>query len=170
MDKDSAVWRFYRHPGDERDLPTRPSHVILTACHQANLFRVINESLSLYCWPRGKVNAEKFLAIYARYLDWMQSLPPIVRDIDEGDQPLPHILYLQYVQSCNSPRSPCSHVIASNIILLWYSILALSCIPASLPGMIKKSYVASLFSMLEVALRYLSTHDASTPVALQCPC
>ncbi len=107
MDKDEDTWRFYRQPGDKQDLPTRSSHVILTACQQAQLFRTIQESLDLYCSPRTKVTAEMFLTIYARYLDWMQNLPPIIRDIDENDQPLPHVLYLQYAQLCIGGNSSC---------------------------------------------------------------
>lgn len=97
MDLDDAVWRFYRHPGDERELPTRPSHAIVTACHQARLFRIVNENINLYCGTRGKVSAYKALEVYRKYLDWKEYLPPVIADISEGDQPLPHILYLQYV-------------------------------------------------------------------------
>ncbi len=95
MDKDDAVWRFYRRPGDEREMATRPSYAILTACHQARLFRVVNETLNLYCGTRGQVSAYKFLDMYRRYLDWKESLPPIITNVDEGHHPLPHIIYLQ---------------------------------------------------------------------------
>ena len=98
MDGDAAVWRFYRQVGDERELPKRPSHAIATACMQADLFRIINESLNLYCGHRGEVSAENVLKVYKRYLDWKEDLPPKIRQIEADDQSLPHILYLQYAR------------------------------------------------------------------------
>lgn len=95
MEKDHALWRFYRHPGDERELPTRPSYAIVAACYQAGLFRIINESLNLYYGARGRVSAEKFLEVYRRYMDWKTDLPSVIANVDVADQPLPHILYLQ---------------------------------------------------------------------------
>ena len=95
MDGDDAVWRFYRQPGDNRELPFRPAHAIVTAYHQAKLFQIINETLNVYCGTRGKVTAAKVLDVYARYLQWKDELPEVIANIDEGDQPLPHILYLQ---------------------------------------------------------------------------
>ena len=95
MDKDDAVWRFYRQPGDERELPFRPAHAILTAYHQAKLFLIINETLNIYCGTGGRVTAAWVLNIYARYLDWKEELPDMIAHIDENDQPLPHVLYLQ---------------------------------------------------------------------------
>lgn len=95
MDGDDAVWRFYRQPGDNRELPFRPAHAIVTAYHQAKLFLIINETLNVYCGTRGRVTAAKILDVYARYLQWKDELPDVIANIDEGDQPLPHILYLQ---------------------------------------------------------------------------
>ena len=95
MDKDHAMWRFYRYPGDERELPTRPSYSIVAACYQAKLFRIINESLNIYCGGRGYVSAEIFLQVYRKYMDWKNELPPVLANVDVADQPLPHILYLQ---------------------------------------------------------------------------
>ena len=95
MERDRALWCFYRHPGDERELPTRPSYAIMAACHQAGLFRIVDESLKLYCGVRGQVSAEKFLEVYRRYMDWKADLPPVIANVDVADQPLPQILYLQ---------------------------------------------------------------------------
>ncbi|KAL8727169.1 MAG: hypothetical protein Q9166_006206 [cf. Caloplaca sp. 2 TL-2023] len=91
---DSNVWCFYRTIGDQRDLPIRPSYAILTACHQAVLFRIIHESLNLYCGLRGMATAEAVLIIYRRYLDWEADLPHILKSVDEESQPLPHVLFL----------------------------------------------------------------------------
>lgn len=171
MDKDEAIWRFYRHRGDERDLPTRPSHVILVACQQAQLFRIIHESLSLYCPPSEKVTAGKFLAIYARYLDWMLLVPPVVRDIEENDQPLPHVLYLQYETLCaGRVFELLTSFVASNTTLLWCSTSALFCILAFSMRMTKKSCGASLYFTLGVASRFLNIHDVSIRLVSRCPC
>lgn len=95
MHSNHSVWRFYREIGDQRHLPVRPSHAILTACHQAGLFRIIHESLNLYCGLRGMATAEAILTLYRRYLDWEEDLPFILKATDDEAQPLPHILLLQ---------------------------------------------------------------------------
>ena len=120
---DEGLWRFYRRVGDERDLPARPCHSIITACHQTKLFRIIHESLGLYCRTRGKVTAQAVLEVYKRYLEWKEHLAPILKKIETNDQPLPHILCLQYA----SPRVQVSRastdaVLASSITLLSSSI------------------------------------------------
>ena len=95
MNRDHAMWRFYRHPGDEHDLPPRPSYALVTACYHAGLSRIIDESLDLHCGTQGQVTAEKFLGVYRKYMDWKTDLPPVIAAVDINDQPLPHILYLQ---------------------------------------------------------------------------
>lgn len=97
---DEGLWRFYRSVGDERDLPARPCHSIITACHQTKLFRIIHESLHLYCRTRGKVTAQAVLELYKRYLEWKEHLAPILKKVETNDQPLPHVMCLQY----ESPR------------------------------------------------------------------
>ncbi|KAL8921374.1 MAG: hypothetical protein Q9172_004067 [Xanthocarpia lactea] len=91
---DDQVWRFYRTVGDQRELPVRPSYAIMTACYQAALFRIIHESLNLYCGLRGLATAEAVLIIYRRYIDWEHDLPSILQTVDVDVQPLPHILFL----------------------------------------------------------------------------
>lgn len=93
---DEGLWRFYREMGDETDLPVRPCHSIITACHQTKLFRIIHESLHLYCRTRGKVTAQAVLEVYKRYLEWKEQIAPTLKKIETNDQPLPHILCLQY--------------------------------------------------------------------------
>lgn len=97
IQSDKAVWRFYRTVGDQRVLPVRPSHAILTACYQAALFRIIHESLNLYCGLRGVVTAEAVLITYRRYLDWEYDLPSTLKSVGVEAQPVPHILFLQCV-------------------------------------------------------------------------
>lgn len=92
---DNAMWRYYRHPGDGRELPVRPSYAMLTACHQAGLFRIVNDCLIVYCGIRGRVNASKVLEIYCRYQGWNEELPAEIAGIDKEEQPLPHVLYIQ---------------------------------------------------------------------------
>lgn len=94
LDRDHYLWRFYRHVGDDRELPTRSSHAIMTACNQAKLLRIGQESLNLYCGTRGKATAQAILEGYKRFLDWKDDLPSVIKNIDINDQPLPHVLYL----------------------------------------------------------------------------
>ncbi|KAL8849327.1 MAG: hypothetical protein Q9221_005678 [Calogaya cf. arnoldii] len=91
---DKAVWRFYRTVGDQRVLPVRPSHATMTACYQSALFRIIHQSLNLYCGLRGVATAEAILNTYRRYLDWESDLPDILRIVDVEAKPVPHILFL----------------------------------------------------------------------------
>ena len=95
MDADSTQWRFYRSVGDEKELPTRPSHVILTAFWQAKLFNIINDSLNMYCGYDGRCTAEKVIGTYKKFTTWKYDLPTILGDINVESQPLPHILHLQ---------------------------------------------------------------------------
>ncbi|KAI4251629.1 MAG: hypothetical protein L6R42_008310 [Xanthoria sp. 1 TBL-2021] len=94
IQSDKEVWRFYRTVGDQRVLPVRPSHAIMTARYQAALFRIIHESLNLYCGLRGLATAEAILITYRRYLDWEHDLPPILKTVDVESHPVPHILFL----------------------------------------------------------------------------
>ena len=98
MDRDygPAQWRYYRQPGDEREVPKRPSFAILTAFFQAKLFRIVHDTINIYCGARGRVTAENVIACYKRYLDWAEELPWQLRSVDVEAQPLPHILSLQY--------------------------------------------------------------------------
>lgn len=100
LDRDDHIWRFYRHFGDNRDLPTRPSHATMTACYQAKLLRVVQESLNLYCGARGNATALAILEGYRCYLVWKDELPASIKSIDVNDQPLPHVLYLHVLYHC----------------------------------------------------------------------
>ncbi|KAL8966860.1 MAG: hypothetical protein Q9183_003180 [Haloplaca sp. 2 TL-2023] len=93
---DDDIWRFYRTDGDPGDVPVRPSHTIMTASHQAGLFRIIHESLNLYCGLRGLVTAESALMLYRRYTDWAEDLPLPLTQVEFEERPLPHVLFLQY--------------------------------------------------------------------------
>ena len=101
LDKDNSVWRFYHKFGDQEDYAYRPCFAIMTACHQAGLFRIIHESLNLYCGLRGLATADAVLVTYRRYIDWENDLMPDLKRINisgtRQDEPLPHVLFLQYV-------------------------------------------------------------------------
>ena len=103
-------WRFYRQPGDENDVPGRPGHVFLTALYQARLFRIVHHSIVVYCGARGRITAEGVIQVYQRYVDWIESLPPPIKNTDVSSQPLPHVLSLQCVISryaMNNSDSDC---------------------------------------------------------------
>ena len=94
LDYDHAVWRYYRRPGDMKDVPVRPSYAILTAMYQAKLFRIVNDSITVYCGLRGQIDAYKILDLYRRFENWKDELPEKLYT-DNVKDPLPHILYLQ---------------------------------------------------------------------------
>ncbi len=96
IDKQDGFWRFYRRVGDERELPARQCNSVTTACNQAKLFIIIQESLGLYCREQSKATAQAVLEVYKRYLEWKEDLPPPIKSVDTNDQPLPHVFYLQY--------------------------------------------------------------------------
>ena len=100
LDRDDHHWRFYRYVGDDRKLPARSSHAVMTACSQAKLLRVAQESINLYCGLRGKASAQAILEVYKSYLDWKEDLPVVIKNIDISDQPLPHVLYLHVLYHC----------------------------------------------------------------------
>lgn len=104
LDQDDAVWRFHRHVDDNRELPTRPSNAIITACAETKLFRIIHESLNIYCSSQGNASAQGIIEGYRRYLNWKEELPQAIKIIDMNDRPLPHVLYLQYDLSLSNAR------------------------------------------------------------------
>ena len=77
-------------------VPRRPSFSVLTAYNQAKLFRVVHNNVNVYCGVRGKVTAQAVIECYRCYTEWHNDLPPELRITAVDDQPLPHILYLQY--------------------------------------------------------------------------
>lgn len=90
---------MYRQPGDSnlelgyQSTDDRRSFATLTACEHAKLYRVVHESILVYCGARGKVSAHSLLDIFQRYIAWKDGLPPELGNL-EG-QPLPHVLFLQ---------------------------------------------------------------------------
>ncbi|KAI4195291.1 MAG: hypothetical protein LQ350_007272 [Teloschistes chrysophthalmus] len=82
LDGDRDVWRFYRTINDHRYLPVRPSHAVLTAFHQSQLFRIIHASLNLYCGLCGRATAQAILTLYRRvqyHVAVIQHLEPLLQ-------------------------------------------------------------------------------------------
>ncbi|MCJ1437836.1 hypothetical protein MMC27_007223 [Xylographa pallens] len=100
LDQDSAPdqWRYYRQPGDDTNNPRRQSFAILTACQQAKLFRIVHDTINVYCGARGKVTAAAVIGCFKRFTDWKANLPEEIARTDEESQPLPHVLalHIQY--------------------------------------------------------------------------
>ena len=96
MGKDATQWRFY-HQMDDQGLPAEPAHALLTAFCQAELFRIINESLNVYCGLRGTITGPLVIDLYQRYREWQFRLPPELDQLSFDAKPLPHILSLQCV-------------------------------------------------------------------------
>ncbi|MCJ1478534.1 hypothetical protein MMC13_007214 [Lambiella insularis] len=96
LDKDASLesWRNYRQPGDEANIPKQQSFAILTACYQAKLYRVVHDTINVYCGARGKVTAKAVIGCYRRFVDWKSNLPEQIARTDEESKPLPHVLAL----------------------------------------------------------------------------
>lgn len=86
------LWHAHKHLSDP-DIQHRPSYSMLTATEHARLFRIIHETILVYCGSRGRVSARALLDLYERYVDWKEHLPPPLR-VQEAE-PLPHVLFLQ---------------------------------------------------------------------------
>ena len=93
-EKDDGPWRFYREPGDSPE-SRRPSYLVSTANEHAKLYRIIHETILLFCGTRGKVSSHHMLVIYERFLEWKERLPPPLADVDGDGGALPHALFLQ---------------------------------------------------------------------------
>lgn len=87
-----GVWRVHKQPGDN-DSPVRKGLSVMTASEHAKLFRIVHETILVYCGSRGRVRAHHLLDIYGRFLSWKNGLPPELLDVI--DEPLPHVLFLQ---------------------------------------------------------------------------
>ncbi|MCJ1397562.1 hypothetical protein MMC11_000756 [Xylographa trunciseda] len=100
LDQDSAPeqWRYYRQPGDDTNIPKRQSFAILTACQQAKLYRIVHDTINVYCGARGRVTAAAVIGCFKRFHDWNANLPEEIARTDEESQPLPHVLalHIQY--------------------------------------------------------------------------
>ena len=89
-----ADWVPHKQLGDENvDFPHRPGHRLLTSGEHAKLYRIVHETILVYCGSRGKVTPQGLAGLYERYLSWMEKLPTELK-IDDSD-PLPHVLFLQ---------------------------------------------------------------------------
>lgn len=92
---DGNEWGFYRHPGDEKEMPTSQKHGMVTTYHRANLFRIASQILRLYCGTEGNVSAKSVIDLYKDLMSWKESLPDELKVDDDGVNPLPHIWSLQ---------------------------------------------------------------------------
>ena len=95
-------WRVYTKicddddDDDDEEKPMRPSHALEVASEYAKLFRIVHETILIYCGSRGKVSAESLLKLYKRYLHWKDNLPPEIAAVELSMEPMPSVLILQY--------------------------------------------------------------------------
>lgn len=75
----------------------RPSNALEVASSHAKLFRLVHETILIYCGSHSKVSAEQLLKLYERYLHWKDNLPPAIAAVELSVEPMPHVLFLQYV-------------------------------------------------------------------------
>ena len=88
------VWVPHKQIGEKDSaFPQRPGYTILTIAEQAKLYRIVHETILVYCGNHGKVSARSLAELYNRFLSWMERLPIELR-LKDSD-PLPHVLFLQ---------------------------------------------------------------------------
>lgn len=91
------IYRHSRAEVESGQFPRAPGFTIVTAVHQARLFRIVHASIILYCGARGKISAKSFLQCFKRYLEWKAELPPELECEGYEDDIPPCVLTLQYV-------------------------------------------------------------------------
>ena len=92
-----AEWGCIQGPENENGDPGPPDCGVITARQQAYLSQIIHDTTTLQYGLRGEVTAREVIVCYKRFLNWNQDLPKPVDDIHIENQPLPHVLSLQYV-------------------------------------------------------------------------
>ena len=95
LSSDKEVWRLYRQPDDEKEIPPCASLATATACYQARLFRLVSRINSLYCGAMGRVKWTAIAELYDQIIVWKRNLPIELHVSSNGFNPLPHVLYLQ---------------------------------------------------------------------------
>lgn len=94
-------WYYYRRPGDNKVEPgdgrvsNRPCHALLMWSENAKLYRIIHETILVYCGHDGKVTAHRLSRVYSLYRSWKEDLPQAFRDVEGDSEALPHVLFLQ---------------------------------------------------------------------------
>lgn len=73
----------------------RPIYTVLTASELARLYRVIHETILLYCGTKGKVSAHHLIKVYERFLAWKEELPSQISHVAGDNSATPHALSLQ---------------------------------------------------------------------------
>jgi len=80
---------------DNAPAKNRPSYTVLTASELAKLYRIIHETILLYCGTKGKVSAHHLIKVYERFLAWKEELPSQLSQVADDHSALPHALSLQ---------------------------------------------------------------------------
>lgn len=94
IDVPGMVWRAYRQPEDA-DIAAQHGHSISASCELAKLYRMVHETILLYCAAYGLVTSDAVLRVWKRYMEWKHELPEIFQKIDDAADPLPYVLALQ---------------------------------------------------------------------------
>lgn len=80
----------------QRSIPrNRPDYAALTASESAKLYRIIHETILLYCGGTGRASARQLLKVYERFLSWKEELPTQISQTENDSNVSPHVLFLQ---------------------------------------------------------------------------
>ena len=88
-------WQQYEQEGDDRQMPTRISYAMDTASEVSKLYRIIHQTILIYCGSRGRVTQNRLFDNYMRYRALYETLPISVTINEEEGPTLPHILFFQ---------------------------------------------------------------------------
>lgn len=90
-----AAWQCYHHEGDEHEMPTRRSYTIATASELSKLYRIIHQTILVFCGSRGRVTEHRLFQNYMRYRTLHESLPGSITIHEDDSVALPHVLFFQ---------------------------------------------------------------------------
>jgi hypothetical protein len=100
---DSAAWYFYRH-ANEADCPHWASLAATATRERAKLTAIVAEVNTLWYTPAAPtIRAQDVLDLYAKYRNWYDALPRVIRELDQsvgssgGGPALPHVLSLLFL-------------------------------------------------------------------------
>jgi hypothetical protein len=91
---DDAKWYFYRFVNDS--CPAWSGLVATTNREKDKLMDINKDVTTMLYNPSGPpIQASQILELYARYINWRESLPDSIGDIENNNsQALPHVLSL----------------------------------------------------------------------------
>lgn len=150
-------WHMGDQSSESSSNSNRPSYTILTASEMAKLYRIIHETVLIYCGVNGKVSASHLLQIYRRFVQWKEELAPQICDVASDNDALPHVLSLHI-----------SYFAA--IVNVFKPLLCLPDTPREAFEVVSDILLRHAYKGLELLVQYRDVHGAfyQSPLQLFC--